>query len=706
MKILAAEAPPQSAARQIIDTGVLAYIAGYFLLYILVIGVSFYTHDYFYGVDKDDASSYLSDAFTIGLDGDLNYANEVGTTDMNSAGTARELHPMGSGILAAPFVAAFSVIDRRNNHPVLTDRLAYVGSWSYFGFQFATAFYFLAGIALYQLALRRWISPLIVAVAVLSSGLLSYVTHVFSFCHAYEFFTLALLTAGCVGLCNATERRHLVGLVMVVALATFLAIMVRWVDYGLWAIPLLVVLTHYLIERAGRYRQALLLGYAGMAAGAAMVVAFHLYAFGIVWPTPSYFYGESIDTFIQKKLQHGLVPSALRNLPNLPLLVFSSEFGLLYTFPLFPIAGLAALFMWVRNVVNEPLPWTVWVLAFGICVGVPLAVVLLWETTASGYGYRYLLSAMPALLLSTAVFLNSRKIETRYGRGGEWTTGAIGLVLGLAGFLAFVSIVSQAGLMKLAGFTLGPQINVFGVEHFASARGYMDAVFGALLNPGAWRTLYDESLFHQIVLPSLEIRENPQFVDQFRILLIVIPLIGAVLSATAYARDAKRFAATSALVVLVAALLWPLAGAIQTRERPLGTVVFGTTEPVGVLRAAAFIGHGFRREAPGLRVSWIIDSPATIHGVLPEAPAVKISANFYNPHPDQAITVLLNGRQVGRWKVDVGNNQPSVVARLDPNEAAQVGTIQLLVDRIETFEGSGNAALGVMMNSVTVAPAP
>jgi hypothetical protein len=119
------------------------------------------------------------------------------------------------------------------------------------------------------------------------------------------------------------------------------------------------------------------------------------------------------------------------------------------------------------------------------------------------------------------------------------------LVLGLAGFLAFVSFVSQIGFNKVPGFEVGPQLNVFGLKDTSSGRGYMDAVFGALLNPSAWRAFYRESLFHQIALPSLPILQNPQLVDQFRILLLVVPLIGAVLSAATYAQDVRRFVGTN-----------------------------------------------------------------------------------------------------------------------------------------------------------------
>jgi hypothetical protein len=675
------------------DFRALATVGAYLLIYLAVIGLSFNQQDHFYGTSKFDAASYVSHAFTIGLDGDLDYRNELAffyRTNLNRDQTAPQ-QSMGMGLLAAPFIAAFSVIDRANHHPILTDRTAFIGSWSYFGIQFATAFYFLAGIALYQLALGRWVNSFIVATAVISAGLLPYVTGIFAFVHAYEFFTLAALTAACIGLCRAREAWQNGVLVSAIGATTFLAFMVRWADYGILAVPLLAVLTHYLIEHDGPYRRAIALSYTGVLGGLAAVSLFHLWAFGIAWPWAEYFYR------IPNKFSSdsGVMTELLRNVPNLPLLLFSSEFGVLWTFPLLPIGFAVGLFALWRWFWEEPLPWALWALAIGWCIAVPLAIVLLWKTTASGYGYRYLLPSLPALMLILAVFFKGEAVDRHYNHDGEWA-GTIG-VLVPAAFLALVSFVAQIGFCKLPGFTPKPQLNVFGVEHLASARGYMDAVFGAIARPSQWLELYQQSLFVRIMTPSVELRDMPQLVDQFRILLLVIPLIGAILSTAAIARNWRRFAISAAWILLAAALLWPFAlRSIGAHERPLELVAFGTRS------AEPFVGNGFRKEAPGYRVSWIFERPATIHGMLPQSPGVKISAHFYNPHPNQTVTVLLNGREIGEWNANVGDFQSSLTTRLQASEAGQVGTIQFMVNRIEPFEGSANAALGVMMYSVTV----
>jgi hypothetical protein len=165
-----------------------------------------------------------------------------------------------------------------------------------------------------------------------------------------------------------------------------------------------------------------------------------------------------------------------------------------------------------------------------------------------------------------------------------------------------------------------------------------------------------------------------------------------------HARDLRQLIVTLVAFAVALVLFWPLAQAIQPHDRSFGTVAFGTSD------ASAFIGKGFRREGPGVQSSWITANPATLFGVLPKSPRIGISTRLYNPHSDQKITVLLNGRQVGKWSPPIGVSDQTVDALLGEKESGSSSTVQFVVDQIKPFEGSGNAALGVMMYSVTITP--
>ena len=295
--------------------------------------------------------------------------------------------------------------------------------------------------------------------------------------------------------------------------------------------------------------ELIILGYAATAIGILGVAIFYILAFHILWPTPEYFYGIKTEDVLKASDNN-----PLKYISHIPLLFLSSEFGILYTFPLFPIGVFAATYLWARNVKKEPLPWTFWAFGFAVSVGTPLALVLLWQSTATLYGYRYLLPAMPGLMLATAAFVNSRKIDEEYGRTAAGVENVIPFILCISAFLVFVSLVSQFGFAKMPGFTPHSQVNVFGIQHEYSARGYMDAVFGALFDFNSWRTIVGEFIFYYIKSPELATLAQPELRYQLWILLFFVPLIGALLSAAPHFENLRGYLRTAAVVTTLAGL--------------------------------------------------------------------------------------------------------------------------------------------------------
>ncbi len=104
------------------------------------------------------------------------------------------LGSVGPGLMAAPFVFLFSLIDEAQGREVVEQRTQanIVKSWSQFGFLFATVFYFwTACFFLYEglrLYVRKRPATLAIILMVLCQGmpLFAYRRPVFS--HVYEFF--------------------------------------------------------------------------------------------------------------------------------------------------------------------------------------------------------------------------------------------------------------------------------------------------------------------------------------------------------------------------------------------------------------------------------------------------------------------------------------------------------------------------------------
>jgi len=75
------------------------------------------------------------------------------------AGDTSPLHSIGPGLMAAPFVFVFSLIDRLEGSDIIHQRTRsnITQSWSMFGFVFAASFYFWAACFLLYKALRYYV---------------------------------------------------------------------------------------------------------------------------------------------------------------------------------------------------------------------------------------------------------------------------------------------------------------------------------------------------------------------------------------------------------------------------------------------------------------------------------------------------------------------------------------------------------------------
>ena len=114
------------------------------MIYLDLFFIGIFSPIYLMNYAVGDNASYISHEFSTGLDGDLNYQNEP-VTDF-SRNNVLPRHPIGSGLLASPFVALFSLIDRIMDHPIIYNHKDFLNSWSYFGFFFSVSVYFFLGI--------------------------------------------------------------------------------------------------------------------------------------------------------------------------------------------------------------------------------------------------------------------------------------------------------------------------------------------------------------------------------------------------------------------------------------------------------------------------------------------------------------------------------------------------------------------------------
>jgi hypothetical protein len=141
-----------------------------------------------------DDESYFSHATSLAFFQFPSYKNE-----MEFQGEGMPMHSIGPGLMASPFVCAFSLIDRWQGSPVVEKREKdnSRSSWALFGFFIATYFYFwLTCLFLYK-GFRHYFNEKVSYLSVLFLLLLEYFPlYVFRrpvLSHVYELFLMTVI---------------------------------------------------------------------------------------------------------------------------------------------------------------------------------------------------------------------------------------------------------------------------------------------------------------------------------------------------------------------------------------------------------------------------------------------------------------------------------------------------------------------------------
>ncbi len=448
------------------------------LIFFLVFSLSFIpAHFLNPEISSYDDTSYLAHAYTLGLDLDLDYQNEV-VTKFNKNRTLPS-HPIGSGVLAAPFVALFGILDRITSHDVISNRASYFGSWSYFGFLFSVSTYFLMGLTLYFQALKLVESRYpfgLHLLLVLSTGMTYYVLGRFTMSHGFEFFGFAGTVYASVGLYKNIYKADIyrsVQFLLLVGLFVVLNLWIRPVNINCLLLPFICLLT--LNVANATTLEVKWYGWIMASIGIFLTPYFMFNSYYYDQILPTYVVAYSASSF-GAGLPLGVFETIiyiLSLIPNLVLVIFSSEFGVLYSNPIIIIGFVGLLITLILGVRNKARIQSLLLLCVVVIyVGFSVAIVLVWKTTASDYGYRYLFPIIPVAMLFTTMLLR----EIREKRS-SWLMAVKCLIVGIS----IVGIGNVFFYKTTPELSPKDQVNIFGQEHGASVKGYETNLLRALV---------------------------------------------------------------------------------------------------------------------------------------------------------------------------------------------------------------------------------
>ncbi|HDY87872.1 MAG TPA: hypothetical protein ENH82_07130 [bacterium] len=349
------------------------------------------------------------------------------------------LHSIGPGLMAAPFVFIFSLIDRASGSDVVYRRTLEntSQSWSLFGFVFASSFYlWLACFLLYK-GLRYYFqsrhASLAVILMVLSQGIPLFVFRRPIFSHVYEFFLQSLLVFI---LLKASRKNSFdsrgywvllgigvaIGLIFLVRLNNIVAVFV-------W--PLVLLGNKRFDVRKACFWKRIVFTYT---VSALVIIGFKVIP-DFLNPRQGYNWVFGLLTqvyppsFYVKRIFH---------------ILFGIDWGLIYTAP-FILIGLVALFIFRFPLKKRLL----------VCLA-PMAVnfymIVMWKEQGAWYGYRYIIASIIPLLVYPLALLIQRS-EKKYGK-------KISVVWGLIAIVPLLSMFSFEG--NSTNLTLAHSWNTFG----------------------------------------------------------------------------------------------------------------------------------------------------------------------------------------------------------------------------------------------------
>ncbi len=339
-------------------------------------------------VDEIDCCSddfeYFIHAQTIAIDRDFDYSNQILDTSKARFSYNNKIAPaafVGSGILSAPFYFVGSVL---NNY--------FPGGNK---FNFVILFYSLSSIVYLLLAFLLVYKSIQIInskvnfdkllIIFFGTGLSYYAFERYSMTHIYEVFSSALLIFLTLQFSKKYKLKIVNLYATLIPLAILIGILCRWTNYYLLVLPLLI--NAFYLKKFGKgnilYKNKLF--YFSIFICILIFIGLSKLIYGVVTFNPQFVYSSNrLEGFIELSSNFFIT-----NIKNFILVMFGNEFGILWTAPCIAFCIILVFIHFFRNK-QKSLDFITLLIFAQV-----LSVVLIWETTASSYGFRYLYSIIP-----------------------------------------------------------------------------------------------------------------------------------------------------------------------------------------------------------------------------------------------------------------------------------------------------------------------
>ena len=372
----------------------------YFLLPLLFLKIDYRFIESFNCCQDDH--DYYSHAETIAIDFDLNYDNQFEgfeTERYNNNGKVAPKGFIGTGIFSSPFLLIGNLFESLFNfsNNLFNLRIAI--------YSLSSIFYFYLSIYLMTRVfdiLNIKFNPNLIFIIFFGSGISYFAFERYSMSHIYEAFSITLIIYLSVNFYKKKDVNKNYYSILI-PLATLLSFSVRWVNYFIFFIPLIIKLLFN--DRLQTKNQIIKNKYFYVSYGISILLFQYLnhLTYGIITFNPQDIYGTSnrLSAFLNNDI--GTLFSKVTN--SIYVILISPEFGIFWFSPII----FCSLFL-LSKYIFEKKHWNIFLQHIFILFIylIPFGIVTVWQSTASSYGFRYLYSLVPISVLIFGKYYESK----------------------------------------------------------------------------------------------------------------------------------------------------------------------------------------------------------------------------------------------------------------------------------------------------------
>jgi hypothetical protein len=349
-----------------------------------------------------DDHDYFIHAETIAVDFDLDYSNQLEGNEnkrFNNNGKVAPKGFLGTGLLSSPFLFIGDLFDNLTSNSLMNYGILFYSISS-------VSYLFFTIIMLYKIlqSVNSHIDFKFIFLFIFGSGVPYFAFERYSMSHVFEIFTITLIIYFSHFFYKGNERSNFYA--FCIPISILLAILVRWVNYYAFLIPYITFLIFKEAHKKNYELRNNLFFYIGSILSLFIFSYLSKSIYGVITFNPQFVYGTSgmLKSYINtsESFQYFII----NNFKNFINILFTKEFGIFW---FSPIIFFAVLFIIYNLLFKNKDKFLYFLLS--ISFAQIFTTVLIWQSTASSYGFRYLFNLVPLSILIFYYYTKTKQIQ-------------------------------------------------------------------------------------------------------------------------------------------------------------------------------------------------------------------------------------------------------------------------------------------------------